>query len=317
MDAQTSNLVWEENPLALPIKIENVHESGQQEYLFVHLAKTDDVLTIFKQSMDVQTDSSFFDEDPLSSSIKKEIKHETERTEHMIAPVAMTDDKLSTSRQNHIEEVTDVEKRVTESSLKTSKCVVCNKLKYKCICDNVIDDLNSFSFKEKCLQMTEKPVKVRNVISCHLPIHTCVLCQESFSQRSTLESHLSIHVVKKNLTCNFCKKSFSQRSELKTHLFIHTDEKKFTSNFCKKTFNHSSNLKAHLSIHTDEKKFTCNFCKKSFSQRSELKTHLFIHTDEKKFTLLSAVALNANSTGLSLSYCLAAAGCDTRCPNTT
>ncbi|XP_075236582.1 uncharacterized protein LOC142333414 isoform X1 [Lycorma delicatula] len=99
MDAQTNDSVFEENPLSLPIKKEDMHETGQQEYLFVHLAKTDDELTIFKQSMDAQTDSSFFDEDPLSSSIKQEIKHETERTEHLIAPVAMTDDKLSTSRQ--------------------------------------------------------------------------------------------------------------------------------------------------------------------------------------------------------------------------
>ncbi|XP_075232877.1 uncharacterized protein LOC142331093 isoform X2 [Lycorma delicatula] len=254
--------------------------AGRRRTTTKHSAEDQALDQIAKESMDVQTDSSFFDEDPLSSSIKKEIKHETERTEHMIAPVAMTDDKLSTSRQDHIEEVTDVEKRVTESSLKTSKCVVCNKLKYKCICDNVIDDLNSFSFKEKCLQITEKPVKERNVISCHLPIHTCVLCQESFSQRSTLESHLSIHVVKKNLTCNFCKKSFSQRSELKTHLFIHTDEKKFTCNFCKKTFRRRDNLKRHLFIHTGENKFTCNVCKKTFNQSSSLRRHLSIHTEQ-------------------------------------
>ncbi|XP_075235432.1 uncharacterized protein LOC142332724 [Lycorma delicatula] len=141
--------------------------------------------------MDAQTDSSFFDEDPLSLNIKKEIKHETERTEHLIAPVAMTDDKLSTSGQDLVEEViNDVEERITESGLQTSKCVVCNKLKYKCICDNVIDeeydDFSSFSFKEKCFQITEKPVKERNVISSHLPIHTRVSCQESFTQRSNL-----------------------------------------------------------------------------------------------------------------------------------
>ncbi|XP_075237644.1 uncharacterized protein LOC142333915 isoform X1 [Lycorma delicatula] len=101
MDAPTNDSVLEENPLSLPIKKEDMHETGQQEYLFVHLAKTDDdKLTIFKQSMDAQTDSSFFDEDPLSSSIKQEIKHETERTVHLIAPVAMIDDKLTTSRQS-------------------------------------------------------------------------------------------------------------------------------------------------------------------------------------------------------------------------
>ncbi|XP_075237737.1 uncharacterized protein LOC142333968 [Lycorma delicatula] len=100
MDAQTNDSVLEENPLSLPIKKEDMHETGQQEYSFVHLAKTDDdKLTIFKQSMDAQTDSSFLDEDPLSSSIKQEIKHETERTVHLIAPVAMIDDKLTTSRQ--------------------------------------------------------------------------------------------------------------------------------------------------------------------------------------------------------------------------
>ncbi|XP_075232996.1 uncharacterized protein LOC142331171 [Lycorma delicatula] len=181
LDPQTSDSVLEENPLSLPIN------SVQEELSFVHFSKTDDGLTIFKQSMDAQTDSSFFDEDPLSLSIKKEIKHETERTEHLIAPVAMTDDKPTTSRQDLIEEViNDVEERITESSLQRSKCVVCNKLKYKCICDYVIDeeyeDFSSFSFKEKCLQITEKPVKERNVISSHLPIHTCVFCQESFTQ---------------------------------------------------------------------------------------------------------------------------------------
>ncbi|XP_075234615.1 uncharacterized protein LOC142332210 isoform X1 [Lycorma delicatula] len=219
MDAQTNDSVLEENPLSLPIKKEDMHETGQQEYLFVHLAKTDAELTIFKQSMDAQTDSSFFDEDPLSSSIKKKIKYETERTEHLIAPVAMTEDKLSTSRQRmdaqtdssffdedplsssikkeikheterteHLiapvamtddkptsrkdlveEVINDVEERITESHLQTSKCVVCNKLKYKCVCDNVIDEeyneFNCFSFKEKCLQITEKPDKERNVFS--------------------------------------------------------------------------------------------------------------------------------------------------------
>ncbi|XP_075237819.1 uncharacterized protein LOC142334038 [Lycorma delicatula] len=105
MDAQTNDSVLEENPLSLPIKKEDMHETGQQEYLFVHLAKTDDdKLTIFKQSMDAQTDSSFLDEDPLSSSIKQEIKHETERTVHLVAPVAMIDDKLTTSRQGIIAE---------------------------------------------------------------------------------------------------------------------------------------------------------------------------------------------------------------------
>ncbi|XP_075236321.1 uncharacterized protein LOC142333221 isoform X2 [Lycorma delicatula] len=130
-----------------------------------------------KNRMDAQTDSSFFDEDPLSSSIKKEIKHETERTEHLIAPVAMTDDKPTTSRKDLVEVINDVEERITESHLQTSKCVVCNKLKYKCVCDNVIDEeydeFNCFSFKEKCLQIIEKPVKERNVF--HLPIHMCFL----------------------------------------------------------------------------------------------------------------------------------------------
>ncbi|XP_075213629.1 uncharacterized protein LOC142319842 [Lycorma delicatula] len=59
-DAQTGDSVLEENPLSLPIKKENMHETGQQEYLFVHVAKTDDDLTICKQSIKTRKDVKIF-----------------------------------------------------------------------------------------------------------------------------------------------------------------------------------------------------------------------------------------------------------------
>ncbi|XP_075235500.1 uncharacterized protein LOC142332769 [Lycorma delicatula] len=239
-------------------------------------------------NIDGQTGNSFLEEDPLSLLVKKENMHETEQKDNLFVPLAKTDDEQTIFNHDNEKTIGDVEERNTESILLTSKCVVCNKIKNNCTCDNVVgkeyDHLNSFAFKEKCLQITNKTDEEMNIITSHHPIHRCTFCQESFTRRSTLESHLSIHVVKKNLTRNFCKKTFYKSSNLKTHLSIHTGEKKFTCNFCKKTFRLKCNLKTHISIHTGEKKFTCNFCKKTFNHSSSLKRHLTIHTGEKKVT---------------------------------
>ncbi|XP_075236269.1 uncharacterized protein LOC142333190 [Lycorma delicatula] len=164
------------------------------------------------KNIDAQTGNSFLEEDPLSLPVKKENMHETEQKEYLFVPLAKTDDEQTIFKHDSEEAIGDVEERSTESILLTSKCVVCNKLKNNCICDNVVGkeygNLNSFAFKEKCLQLTNKTDEEMNIITSHLPIHRCTFCQESFTRRCTLESHLFIHVVKKNVTCNFCKKNF-------------------------------------------------------------------------------------------------------------
>ncbi|XP_075217598.1 uncharacterized protein LOC142322421 [Lycorma delicatula] len=213
MNAQTGSSFLNEDTLSSSIKEEIKHEIEQTGCLFAPVAMKDDKLATSRQRMNAQTGSSFLNEDPLPSSIEVEIKRETEQTANLFAPVAMIDDKLATSRQNLSEEaIDDVDERSTESSLQTSKCVVCNKLKNNCICDNDIGKeyhgLNSFSFKENCMQITEKKVKEGNIISSILPINTSVFCEESFAQKSTLESQLSTHVVKKKIYMSFLSKIF-------------------------------------------------------------------------------------------------------------
>ncbi|XP_075226923.1 uncharacterized protein LOC142327608 isoform X2 [Lycorma delicatula] len=115
MYAPTGSSFLNEDPLSFTIKKEIKHEIEQQEYLFVPVSKTDDELTISKQSVDAPTGNSFLDEDPLSFTIKKEIKHETEQTEYLYAPVATTDDELTVSKQDLGEEaINDVEERSFE-----------------------------------------------------------------------------------------------------------------------------------------------------------------------------------------------------------
>ncbi|XP_075235502.1 uncharacterized protein LOC142332771 [Lycorma delicatula] len=92
MDAQTCNSFLEEDPLSLPVKKENVHETEQTEYLFVPPAKTDDEETIFKQSMDAQTGNSVLEEVPFSLPIKIENTHETEQKEYLFVTLSKTSD---------------------------------------------------------------------------------------------------------------------------------------------------------------------------------------------------------------------------------
>lgn len=106
----------------------------------------------------------------------------------------------------------------------------------------------------------------------------CPKCDERFSQKILLYSHLHMH---KRFTCKYCFKEFANREKYLYH--INTHEKPFKCIVCEKEFAHRIHLEDHLRTHTDEKPFECEECLAKFSQRSHLNRHLHLH-EEKGFT---------------------------------
>ena len=102
----------------------------------------------------------------------------------------------------------------------------------------------------------------------------CNACGTSFTQKATLNRHMSKHTGLKPFLCDLCNKSFSQKSDIARHISTHTNEKPFTCSICMKSFYSKSNLARHTRTHTHEKPFKCNACKKSLSDKSALKRHI-------------------------------------------
>ncbi|XP_078538270.1 uncharacterized protein LOC144823540 isoform X2 [Lissotriton helveticus] len=106
---------------------------------------------------------------------------------------------------------------------------------------------------------------------------SCSDCKKSFSRKSVLELHQTIHSGEKPFPCNDCEKSFTRKISLKRHMLIHTGDNPFPCTDCNKTFLYKSELLRHQVYHTGEKPYVCTVCGKGFFQKRLLVQHQIIH----------------------------------------
>ncbi|KAJ8278454.1 hypothetical protein GJAV_G00087780 [Gymnothorax javanicus] len=103
---------------------------------------------------------------------------------------------------------------------------------------------------------------------------------ENPHQCSRSKSQQRVPTTENPYKCDHCEKSFTHKSHLKYHLSIHTSEKPFKCDWCKISFAQKYHLKSHQNIHTGEKPFKCDQCEKSFPKKTHLKYHQRIHTED-------------------------------------
>ena len=103
-------------------------------------------------------------------------------------------------------------------------------------------------FNQVCIIYGENEDTKSNQVTT-LPF-TCQLCDISFDDNESLETHLCLHCSEGPFECSLCGADFSDEDKLKVHLRIHATKELFKCKLCEKTFYRSDCLSHHVQTHS-------------------------------------------------------------------
>ncbi|XP_045080573.1 gastrula zinc finger protein xFG20-1-like isoform X1 [Coregonus clupeaformis] len=131
----------------------------------------------------------------------------------------------------------------------------------------------------------------KNKLETHMLCHTgegftCRFCGKMFAKQYKLYIHVRSHIDRPHL-CDACGKDFRTKYALKVHTRVHTGERPFSCPDCGKRCSSKGNLKAHQQSHTGERPFACPLCKVRCRIKSQLKVHILTHTGERPHKCLA------------------------------
>ncbi|XP_045595635.1 transcription factor E4F1 isoform X2 [Procambarus clarkii] len=112
---------------------------------------------------------------------------------------------------------------------------------------------------------------------------TCPVCCQNYCRRSTLASHLKLHLDELGEKCNECGKSFATQQALSRHLSSHSSVRQFVCQLCKKAFKLLNHARSHLRTHTTTKTIPCRYCNNLYKTKSARNMHERTHNGVKTF----------------------------------
>ncbi|XP_058118872.1 zinc finger protein 184-like isoform X2 [Anopheles coustani] len=130
---------------------------------------------------------------------------------------------------------------------------------------------------------TETVIRVKRNLSGAPRHYACNICNATFKQWNSLDTHMRRHRNDRPHKCEHCGKGFVVPFELQRHMRIHTGYKPYKCQYCDRAYADFGSKKKHERTHTGERPYECPVCRKKFSYSHVLSDHLLIHTGEKKF----------------------------------
>ena len=125
----------------------------------------------------------------------------------------------------------------------------------------------------------------RTILYTSETTEVCAKCGKSFSTRSNLLKHMTLHG-EKNFPCPHCMKRFHLDVYLKEHIAsVHYRIYKYQCQDCGKMLKSKTGFNMHVSLFHSPvvESFPCTECPKIFKSKGNLKAHMYRHSSDRKF----------------------------------
>lgn len=182
-----------------------------------------------------------------------------------------------------------LEKHMLHKHEKPFSCTICGisfRWKYHLRCHIIAKHKQSDKCKE--VHAVKAPYKC-----------TYLNCNRRFRIKSSMTSHLRVHLGIRTYNCEVCERKFLDITSLKRHRLLHTGEKPFTCDLCGKKFRRKHHLEQHTTcrpqniIQTEiktenleetqctEQSYKCQYCEESFNSSIGFNNHIRRHLQPK------------------------------------
>ncbi|KAJ8311667.1 hypothetical protein KUTeg_011022 [Tegillarca granosa] len=112
----------------------------------------------------------------------------------------------------------------------------------------------------------------------------CDICDVTFENPESLESHQNLHREGNLHMCLVCGKGFAMGYTLRRHMMIHSNQKPHVCDICGKSFIEKQHLQSHYRVHSSERPYECLYCDKRFPQYETLHDHLQTHKNNQEIS---------------------------------
>ncbi|XP_068279624.1 transcription factor E4F1 isoform X2 [Nyctibius grandis] len=113
--------------------------------------------------------------------------------------------------------------------------------------------------------------------------YVCPHCNETFSEVTSLETHIKGHLVYKPFKCEQCGKEFTKGYLLKKHREVHVNERRFRCGECGKLYKTIAHVRGHRRVHSDERPYSCPKCGKRYKTKNAQQVHFRTHLEDKPY----------------------------------
>lgn len=201
-------------------------------------------------------------------------------------PIVTVEEVVPVTDEKEVEVIETVEDEMRHSDDDAPEDVLLTQVIHDNKNDRSFEASGKIHYCPHCKRAFTNKFRMKN----HIRIHTgerpfiCNTCNKAFAQPNALKCHIRLHTGEKPYKCpvESCGKTFTQNTTLKTHMAALHIGKAVKCDACDKTFTRASYLTAHKRLeHLGQRPYACHICPNRYKQKSHLDHHLEVHNGVK------------------------------------